>query len=80
MRRRGPCLIGKHSGQGSGILCMAIVSGAIVPVVRGAVAGQIGIHYGLIVTALCYVYIAWYALRGTRGHAFQAARRPDAPF
>jgi MFS transporter, FHS family, L-fucose permease len=65
MRRGGPCLIGKHTVQGSGILCTAIVGGAIVPVVSGALADQIGIHYSLVVTALCYVYIAWYAFRGT---------------
>ncbi|HEY4185607.1 MAG TPA: L-fucose:H+ symporter permease [Polyangia bacterium] len=54
--------LGKHTSQGSGILCMAIVGGAIVPVVQGALADQIGIHYGFVVAALCYVYIAWYGL------------------
>jgi FHS family L-fucose permease-like MFS transporter len=57
--------LGKHTSQGSGILCMAIVGGAIVPVVQGALADQIGVHYGFIVAAFCYVYIAWYGLKGT---------------
>jgi FHS family L-fucose permease-like MFS transporter len=30
--------LGRHTGQGSGILCMAIVGGAIVPFVQGRVA------------------------------------------
>jgi FHS family L-fucose permease-like MFS transporter len=54
--------LGKHTSQGSGILCMAIVGGAIVPVVQGALADAIGIHHGFIIAALCYVYIAWYGL------------------
>jgi FHS family L-fucose permease-like MFS transporter len=55
--------LGKHTSQGSGILCMAIVGGAIVPVVQGALADAIGIHYGFIIAALCYVYIAWYGAK-----------------
>jgi MFS transporter, FHS family, L-fucose permease len=62
--------LGKHTSQGSGILCMAIVGGAIIPVVQGALADQIGIHYGFIVAALCYVYIAWYGL------TFRAPEKP----
>ena len=56
--------LGKHTSQGSGILCMAIVGGAIVPVVQGALADAIGIHYGFVIAALCYIYIAWYGARG----------------
>jgi MFS transporter, FHS family, L-fucose permease len=62
--------LGKHTSQGSGILCMAIVGGAIVPVVQGALADAIGIHYGFVIAAACYVYIAWYGL------TFRAPERP----
>jgi len=55
--------LGKHTSQGSGILCMAIVGGAIIPVVQGALADAIGIHYGFIIAAACYVYIAWYGAK-----------------
>ena len=41
--------LGKHTSQGSGILCMAIVGGAIIPVVQGALADAIGIHHGFVV-------------------------------
>ena len=50
--------------QGSGILCMAIVGGAIVPVLQGALADTIGIHYGFVIPVLCYLYIAWYGAKG----------------
>jgi FHS family L-fucose permease-like MFS transporter len=43
---------------------MAIVGGAIVPVMQGALADSIGIHYGFVIAALCYIYIAWYGARG----------------
>ena len=41
---------------------MAIVGGAIVPVVQGALADAIGLHHSFVVAGLCYVYIAWYGL------------------
>ncbi|HXU62203.1 MAG TPA: L-fucose:H+ symporter permease [Polyangia bacterium] len=55
--------LGPHTSQGSGILCMAIVGGALIPVAQGALADAIGIHYGFIIAALCYVYIAWYGAK-----------------
>jgi FHS family L-fucose permease-like MFS transporter len=57
--------LGKHTGQGSGILCMAIVGGALIPVLQGFVADAIGIHHCFIVALLCYVYIAWYGTKGS---------------
>jgi FHS family L-fucose permease-like MFS transporter len=56
--------LGKHTGQGSGILCMAIVGGALIPVVQGALADKIGIHHCFVIAAACYLYIAWYGLKG----------------
>ncbi|MGR8930254.1 MAG: L-fucose:H+ symporter permease [Gammaproteobacteria bacterium] len=53
--------LGQHAGQGSGILCMAIVGGAIVPLLQGAVADSLGIQWALMVPVLCYGYIAYYA-------------------
>lgn len=52
--------LGKHTGQGSGILCAAIVGGAIIPVVQGACADWIGIQQAFFIPALCYCYIAYY--------------------
>jgi len=55
--------LGEHTGQGSGILCMAIVGGAVVPVLQGMLADQFGIQWALIVPTVCYGYIAFYAWR-----------------
>ncbi|HEY4185170.1 MAG TPA: L-fucose:H+ symporter permease [Polyangia bacterium] len=55
--------LGKHTGQGSGILCMAIVGGALIPVVQGGLADAVGIHHCFIIPAVCYLYIAWYGAK-----------------
>jgi FHS family L-fucose permease-like MFS transporter len=57
--------LGKHTGQGSGILCMAIVGGAIVPVLQGALADRVGIQMAFIVPLVCYAFVAFY---GAKGH------------
>lgn len=57
--------LGKHTSHGSGILCMAIVGGAIIPVLQGALADTIGIHHAFILPAICYLYIAYYGVKGS---------------
>ncbi len=46
--------------QGSGLLCMAIVGGAIIPLLFGALADATGLAAALIIPAFCYVLIAAY--------------------
>ena len=50
------------TSKGSGWLCLAIVGGAIVPLIQGVVADKFHIQISFIVPLLCYVYIAWYGL------------------
>jgi FHS family L-fucose permease-like MFS transporter len=56
--------LGKHTGQGSGILCAAIVGGAILPVVQGIFADRIGIQNAFFIPVLCYLYISYYGWKG----------------
>jgi MFS transporter, FHS family, L-fucose permease len=58
--------LGSRTGEGSGVLCMAIVGGAIIPVIEGAVADRIGVHAAFLVPLVCYAYIAWYGLVGSK--------------
>ncbi len=75
--------LGPLTGDGSGILNMAIVGGAIIPYVVGKIALMInrsyypsmtqgetswgqGIHWALIIAALCYLYILFYAVSGSK--------------
>ena len=52
--------LGEHTSNGSALLIMAIVGGAIVPVIYGWIADHIGLGHALIVPAACYMYIAFY--------------------
>ena len=58
--------LGPLTGKGSGLLVMAIVGGAIIPVTEGALADRIGIHHAFVLPALCYVYIAFYGFKGSQ--------------
>jgi FHS family L-fucose permease-like MFS transporter len=66
--------LGKHTGQASGILCMAIVGGALIPVIQGALADRIGIHHCFVIPVLCYLYIAWYGVSGGRRRTAASAK------
>ncbi len=52
--------LGENTAQGSGILCTAIVGGALIPPLYGAVADSVGLQLAFFVPAVCYAYIAWY--------------------
>ena len=58
--------LGPLTGDASGILNMAIVGGAVIPVLQGAIADHIGIHHAFFLPVICYLYILFYALSGSR--------------
>ena len=55
--------LGKLTGQGSGILCMAIVGGAIVPFAQGWMADTIGLQISFLIPAACYIFILYFGLK-----------------
>jgi len=61
--------LGDDTPNGSALLCMAIVGGAIVPVIYGATADAVGLGHALVVPAVCYLIIAGYGLFAARGAA-----------
>jgi len=58
--------LGKHTGAASGVLCMAIVGGAIVPALQGLFVDHISLLYSFVIPLACYLYIVHYGLRGHR--------------
>ena len=64
--------LGPLTGEGSGILVASIVGGAIIPELQGLIADRIGIHHAFFLPVLCYIYIAYFAFRGSR-HDVQPA-------
>ena len=58
--------LGNRAAEGSGVICMAIVGGAIVPYITGVAADAAGLKMALAVPAICYALIlafGWYARR-----------------
>ncbi|MBI1938341.1 MAG: sugar MFS transporter [Ignavibacteriales bacterium] len=62
--------LGKHTGSASGILCTAIVGGALIPLTQGFFADNIGIHHAFFIPVVCYLYIAFYGIKGHK-HFYQ---------
>jgi FHS family L-fucose permease-like MFS transporter len=59
--------LGPMTSKGSGLIMTAVVGGAIIPPLIGYVADQTGsIHTALIIPAICYIYIAFYGLSGSK--------------
>ena len=56
--------LGKHTSQGSSLLVMMILGGAVLPVIMGAVADSFGVHFSYIIPVFSYLYIAFYGLNG----------------
>ena len=58
--------LGPLTGDGSGLLIMAIVGGALIPLAQGRLADMIGLHHAFVLPAICYLYIIFYAFRGSK--------------
>jgi FHS family L-fucose permease-like MFS transporter len=62
----GVAELGPLTGSGSGILNMAIVGGAILPLIQGVIADHIGLQHAFFVPVVCYLYILYYGLSGSK--------------
>jgi FHS family L-fucose permease-like MFS transporter len=49
--------LGARSAEGSGVICMAIVGGAVIPLLTGTAADTWGLKSALFVPAVCYAGI-----------------------
>ncbi len=58
--------LGVNTAQGSGILCTAIVGGAIIPPLYGIIADSVGLQTALVFIVFCYAYIFWYGRTGSK--------------
>ena len=56
-------LVGLKKGteKASGILCAAIIGGAIIPLFQGILADQISLRWSFVLPILCYGYLAYFA-------------------
>jgi FHS family L-fucose permease-like MFS transporter len=56
--------LGKLTSQGSGILVMMVVGGAVVPELQGLLADKFGYQPSFAIVLCCYIYLLYFALSG----------------
>lgn len=63
--------LGGDTAKGSGLLCLGIVGGAIIPLLQGVVADNIGLQVSFLLPIVCYVFIGYYGVFGSKPSAHQ---------
>jgi FHS family L-fucose permease-like MFS transporter len=58
--------LGPMTSKGSGLIMTAVVGGAVVPWLLGRAADFVGIQHAFVIPLICYLYIAWYGLSGSK--------------
>jgi len=58
--------LGPLTSKGSGLIMTAVVGGAIIPPLIGFLADKMGIQHSFIVPIICYLYIAFFGLWGSK--------------
>jgi len=56
--------LGKYTSQGSSLLVMSILGGAVIPPIQGALADRVGIHYSFVIPIFSYIYLTYYGWKG----------------
>jgi MFS transporter, FHS family, L-fucose permease len=70
----GVAELGPLTGSASGVLNMAIVGGAILPLIQGVIADHFGLHHAFFVPVVCYLYILYYGLSGSKPNSERTQR------
>ncbi|MGH8083139.1 MAG: sugar MFS transporter [Lysobacter sp.] len=63
--------LGPMTSKASSLLIMGIVGGAVIPLAQGALSDVIGVQHSFAIPVVCYVFIVWYGLSGSRIRAGQ---------
>lgn len=58
--------VGNLKPKGSGLLCTAIVGGALIPPIYGGLTDLIGFKSALFFIIICYSYILWFGYRNLK--------------
>jgi len=58
--------LGPMTSKGSGLIMTAVVGGAVIPLAIGALADKVGIQHSFVIPIVCYLYIAYYGLVGSK--------------
>ncbi|MGC7404193.1 sugar MFS transporter [Pandoraea pneumonica] len=71
--------LGSRVSEGGGLICMAIVGGAVLPYMQGALADGIGVVMSFLVPALAYCYIAGFGAWCAQGRQGMPVDQPALP-
>jgi MFS transporter, FHS family, L-fucose permease len=58
--------LGPMTSKGSGLIMTAVVGGAVIPPLIGFLADRMGVQHSFIIPMICYLYIAYYGLSGSK--------------
>lgn len=58
--------LGPLTSKGSGLIMTACVGAAVIPFLIGALADIVGIQHSFVLPVLCYLFIAYYGLSGSK--------------
>ncbi len=61
--------LGPMTSKASSLLIMAIVGGAVIPLLFGVLADRIGLQHAFFLPLLCYLYIVFYGVSGSKIHS-----------
>ena len=64
--------LGPLTSRGSGIITTMVVGGALIPVLIGWIVDHASYQVALIIPVICYLYIAWYGVSGSKPAASEA--------
>ncbi|MFI2742112.1 sugar MFS transporter [Zhouia sp. PK063] len=56
--------LGDNTPKGSSLLVMAIVGGAIIPLIQGMLADALGVQLSYLLPIICYAYLMYYGIKG----------------
>ncbi len=62
--------LGPYTSQGSSLLVMMIIGGALIPLVIGKLADHYGLQLSIVFVVVCYLYLVFYGVRGYRQKDF----------
>lgn len=57
--------LGALTDKAASLLIMAIVGGAIVPLLEGVLADRVGVQHAFVLPFVCYLFVVFYGLRGS---------------
>jgi fucose permease len=64
----------KETAKIVGISGILALMGAILPVIQGVIADHVGLHHAFVLPLICYLYIVFYALSGSKPNSQRYAK------